>query len=191
MQARDGQASSIEAGGDASYAVVQLPKANYLCITATESSTNIGLVLFNANDTSERMSLAHTRLGQGDLFLRPTSSLISNRRNILARVIEDDYRSHDIISGALFEETNQRLAGGLADIGIPYHRVPDPVRLFCNVSIEKDGTIRREPGGASVGDRFVIFASSELLVGLTAIAGGAAIEVFKRMPSKLPNRSSS
>ena len=178
----------ISAEGDLPCAVVSLQKAQYLCLTAVASLTNVGLVASNAQDTAERMSLAHTRLGQGDLFLRPTSSLISNRRNILARVIEDDYRSHDIISGALFEDYGQRLSESLAGFGVPYHRVPDPVRLFCTIVIEDDGTLRREPGGAAPGDRLVLFASTNLLVGLVAIAGAVSIEVFDRMPSNLTSQ---
>jgi uncharacterized protein YcgI (DUF1989 family) len=163
-----------------------VPRASYLVMETRQQDSRLGLVLLSSNDSGERLSLAHTRLAQADLYLRPVSNLVSNRRNIMARVVEDDHRQHDIISGAVFEDYAQLLVAALDADGVPAHQVPDPIRLFCRVTIHDDGRLERLAGGASVGAKFVLFASMSLRIAVVALDGAAEARVHERMPSKLP-----
>lgn len=165
-----------------------LPRSSYFVVEATASDTQIGLVLISLEDNGERVSLAHTRLAQADLFLRPVSNLVSNRRNIMARIVEDDHRRHDIVSGAVFEDYAQSLVAGLRDAGVEDYQVPDPVRLFCSVTIHDDGRLERNVGGAAAGSKFVLFASMPLRVAVVAIHGAGEVRVHERMPAKLASR---
>ena len=78
--------------------VAEVSRGSYLVADVEREATRLYLVLLRRGDPAERLSLAHTRIAQGHLFLGPMSNLVSNRRRVLARICEDDVRAHDILS---------------------------------------------------------------------------------------------
>ena len=78
--------------------VAEVSRSSYLVADVEREATRLYLVLLRRGDPTERLSLAHTRIAQGHLFLGPMSNLVSNRRRVLARICEDDVRAHDILS---------------------------------------------------------------------------------------------
>lgn len=164
-------------------AVVSLARTSYLALEDRTGGSSVRLVVFNSDDPTERLSLSHTRIAQGHLFLAPTSSLVSNRRRPLARICEDDVRAHDIVSGhPCGPGLPDELLAALEEAGVPPWSIPDSVNLFTPVAIAPDGSIERLASAASPGDRIVLLAALNLVCGVAVEDGLIEAAVYERMP---------
>ena len=65
--------------------VAAISQGSYFIADVEQPGTRVYMILLRREDPAERLSLAHTRIAQGHLFLGPMSNLISNRRGVLAR----------------------------------------------------------------------------------------------------------
>jgi len=167
-------------------ALVEFDRSEYLVLEDRAGSSSVLLVLFNASDVREYLSLSHTRLGQGNIFLLPASSLLSNRRNLMARVIEDGVRAHDIISGAVGEDRlPANVISDLAAKGIEPWAVPECVRLFTPVEIGEDESLVRRCSVSRRGDRFVLLGGMPCLCALVVPEGEIGWQTRRQMPAKV------
>lgn len=167
-------------------ALVELGQSEYLILEERAGSSSVLLVLFNAADVREHMSLSHTRLGQGSLFLTPVSNLLSNGRHIMARIIEDDVRAHDIISGAAGEDQfPEDVLSELSGKGIEAWAVPECARLFTPCDVDKDERLVRRPSASRPGDRFVLLGGMNCVCALAVPEGGISWETRRQMAAKV------
>jgi uncharacterized protein YcgI (DUF1989 family) len=135
-----------------------------------------------AGDTSEAMSMEHTRSCLDKLCPRAGDSLYSNRRRPIIRFEEDTSPGvHDTLLSACDEE-RYRLLGckdrhascaenfgqALGELGIAAPRIPSPWNLFENVAIDSDGKLSIRPPVARPGDHVVLTAIIDLIVVLSA-----------------------
>jgi len=135
-----------------------------------------------ASDTSEVMSMEHTRSCLDKLCPRAGDLLYSNRRRPIIRFDQDTSPGvHDTLLSACDEE-RYRLLGcegrhascaenfwqALGEIAVATSRIPSPWNLFENVAIESDGKLAIRPPAARPGDRVAISAIVDLIVVFSA-----------------------
>ena len=163
-------------------AVVFAPQGSYLLIDVDQPGSRLYMVLLSQRDPTERLSLSHTRIAQGHLFLGPMSNLISNRRTILARICEDDIRSHDILTSSTANVTfPTNVVKELESHGIPKWSLPDGIDLFTTVTVDTKGHFHDEGSHAQPGDRLALLLATDVLCAMTVREGGVNISVRRKM----------
>lgn len=139
------------------------------------------LVAFKKDDHSEWVSTTHTAEGLGSIMLRLNGHIVSNRRNWMLRLEEDTVGRHDMLAPAcdgrrfldyygLIDHPNckDNLTTALAEFGIPYDALPDPINLFMNVGILGDGALEVRTPLSEAGDFVVLRALTDLVIGISA-----------------------
>jgi uncharacterized protein YcgI (DUF1989 family) len=139
------------------------------------------LVAFKKDDHSEWISTTHTSEGLGSIMLRLNGHIVSNRRNWMMRLEEDTVGRHDMLLPAcdgrryldyygLVDHPNckDNLTTALAEFGIPYEPLPDPINLFMNVGILGDGAVEVREPLSEAGDFVVLRALTDLVVAISA-----------------------
>ncbi len=139
------------------------------------------LVAFKKDDHSEWVSTTHTTEGLGSIMLRLNGHIVSNRRNWMLRLEEDTVGRHDILAPAcdgrrfldyygLIDHPNckDNLTTALAEFGVPYDALPDPINLFMNVGILGDGALEVRTPLSEAGDFVVLRALTDLVIGISA-----------------------
>lgn len=165
--------------------VLDVEQGHYLVLEIVEPGAVARFFLVNADDKAERLSLSHTRISQGHLLLAPTSSFVSNRRRVLARICEDDVRTHDILTGSTCEgDPPGDVVAALEQRGVPAWALPDPAVLFAPTVFDAAGAVGRAGSRASVGDRVVLLAGMNLVAALSVTAGAVAVSVRRQMTPK-------
>ena len=142
---------------------------------------------FRADDIGEFLSPAHTRAELMRLTLGAGDTLVSVRRAPMFEIVEDTVGSHDMIFPACdppryrlgfglddHRSCRANLAEAMADRGIAYEHLPDPINFFQNTPVGAGGAIAY--GAASLagpGDRVVLRA----LVDVIAVASACAMDL--------------
>ena len=139
------------------------------------------LVAFKKDDHGEWASTTHTSEGLGSIMLRLNGHIISNRRNWMLRLEEDTVGRHDMLTPAcdgrryldyygLVDHPNckDNLTTALAEFGIPYEPLPDPINFFMHVGILGDGAIEVREPLSEAGDFVVLRALTDLVVAISA-----------------------
>ena len=162
--------------------VAAVSRGSYLIADIERQATRLYIVLLLRRDPAERLSLAHTRIAQGHLFLGPMSNLVSNRRRVLARICEDDVRAHDILSSS---SASVSLPSGLGDAlernGIPEWSLPDGVDFFSPVEVQPDGSLVTSISRAQPGDRLALLMAEDVLCVVVCRGGALTLTVRSRM----------
>jgi uncharacterized protein len=109
-------------------------------------------------NTSEHLSMEHTRIAIGRLMPRVGDTLVSNaRRPMLAVVADTSPGVHDTLMASCDAERYRQLGfegrhdscrdnfeAALRDVGIAPPSLPSPLNLFMNVPWSPDGSLRFE-----------------------------------------------
>ena len=132
---------------------------------------------FRIEDVTEALSPGNTRIILRRIFLEVGDVLFSSNINPMFEIVEDTCGVHDIIWPSCdpvvyqqhFGSNNHRscrvnLAHAVADLGIPYSYLPDPVNLFQNTPIMSDGSIVAQTSTAKAGDKVVLRALQDVFV---------------------------
>ena len=162
--------------------IVAVAQGSYLIADVERRATRLYLVLLLRRDPAERLSLAHTRIAQGHLYLGPMSNLVSNRRRVLARICEDDVRTHDILSSSC---AGVSLPFGVVETlersGISEWSLPDGVDFFSPVEVHPDGSLVTGPSRAGAGDRLALLMAEDVLCVVVVRGGALTLTVRTRM----------
>ena len=139
------------------------------------------LVAFKKDDLTEYVSPSHTREGLNSIMLRLNATIVSNRRNWMLRLEEDNVGRHDMLVPlcdgrryldyyGLPDHPNSRdsLATALNEYGITYDKLPDPINFFMNVSILRQGGLEVREPLSEAGDYVVLRALTDLIVGVAS-----------------------
>lgn len=163
-------------------AAFKLKKGQRLKIIDPEGEQVSDMVLFNAEDTREKLSSGKTLDFESTILITKGHYLWSNRSNKLAKIIEDTNGRNDFLLAPCSPETFQiiydnheyhpscfeNLHTNLASYGIKPDDVPTAFNVFMNVQFKPDGTLTVEPPQSKAGDYLIIEAEMDLIVGLTA-----------------------
>ena len=139
------------------------------------------LVAFKKDDLTEYVSPSHTCEGLNSIMLRLNAHIVSNRRNWMLRLEEDNVGRHDMLMPlcdgrryldyyGLPDHPNCRdsLTTALKDWGITYDKLSDPINFFMQVSILRQGGLEIREPLSEAGDYVVLRALTDLVVGVAA-----------------------
>jgi uncharacterized protein YcgI (DUF1989 family) len=141
------------------------------------------LVAFAADDVRETLSNGRTFDYASTVHLTTGNVLYSNRSAPLLTIVHDDVGMHDFFLAACSRDTWRicygdpgddrpgcfgNLVAALAAFGIEADAIPTTLNLFMNVAIEPNGHFTVRPPRSTPGDRIVLRAERDLIVGLTA-----------------------
>ena len=141
------------------------------------------LLAFARRDPREVISSGRSIDHAGRLFLTTGDALYSNRSNILLRIVEDTVGRHDFLLTPCSADTFRILYGddhphrgcfgnlvaALALYGIGADAIPVTFNVFMNTLVDStSGAITVAPPLSRAGDRLVVEAETDLIIGLTA-----------------------
>jgi uncharacterized protein YcgI (DUF1989 family) len=152
------------------------------------------LVLFNANDLSERFNQSRTRSNPGKYLISTGDHLYSKSNNIMLTIVEDTYGIHDLQYGMCSRFVYQRESHSFAEgftvggalgrpeVGcweiltetlkpwnIPAEDIPDPLNLFQTVDfVPEEGRFALAEGRSRPGDYVDCVAEMDVLCALSA-----------------------
>ena len=150
-------------------------------IVDQQGKQTCSLVAFKKDDLTEYVSPSHTCEGLNSIMLRLNAHIVSNRRNWMLRLEEDNVGRHDMLMPlcdgrryldyyGLPDHPNCRdsLTTALKDWGITYDKLPDPINFFMQVSILRQGGLEIREPLSEAGDYVVLRALTDLVVGVAA-----------------------
>jgi len=161
----------------------ELPKGALLTVTDPTGEQVADLLAFRKGDVREVISSGRTLDYASRIYLTTGDKLYSNRSNVLLEIVEDDVGRHDFLLTPCSKDTfriiygdsdpHQGCLGNLAAALAPYGITPDdiPVAFNCFMNVPVDGEtgeLRVEPPLSKAGDRIVMRAAEDLVIGLTA-----------------------
>ncbi|UFS58661.1 urea amidolyase associated protein UAAP1 [Subtercola endophyticus] len=159
-------AETVAAGN---YTTAVLDRGTVLELTDLDGDAAAHLLLFNRDETSERLNVADTLKVQWQAYLAAGSVLLSDRGRALATIVADTSGHHDAFAGASTLRGNTRRYGdGAAQSATPAGRellilaaakhglqprdIHTGVTFFQGTTVDPDGTVRFT-GSAGAGAR--------------------------------------
>ena len=141
------------------------------------------LLAFNRADIGEAISSGRTLDYASRIFLTKGDPLYSNRSNVMLTIVEDDVGRHDFLLTPCSSDTFRiiygdtdphrgcfgNLTAALEPYGVTGDMIPTAFNCFMNVPVDgTTGELRVEPPLSKAGDRIVLRAEMDLVIGLTA-----------------------
>jgi len=153
-------------------------RGQILRIVDLEGQQAVDTLFYKAADTSERYSAQDTIVGQGGPYVTTGTRLMSNRGNVLARVVADSCGRHDTSAGACSCEANTVRFGHhtrymhacrenfileAAKYGMTKRDIVPNINFFMNVPIEADGGLAIVDGVSKPGDHVDIRVEDDVI----------------------------
>lgn len=140
------------------------------------------MVLFNAEDTREKISSGKTLDFEETILITTGHHLWSNRSNRMMEILEDTNGRNDFLLAPCSPETFQIMYGhegyhpscfenlytNLEPYGLQPDDVPTAFNVFMNVQFAMDGKLSVLPPLSKAGDYVLFKAEMDLIVALTA-----------------------
>ena len=157
------------------------PAGSVLRITDLEGTQVGDLVLFRANDPTDRFSAGNTRKMAGSIYVTTGATLWSTRYERLAELGEDTVGRHDLLASACtqydypirFGVTGHRsclanLTEALAPYGIEEPGIPDPMNVFMSMDVGPKGELTILESTSKPGDHLDVRMLEDCIVALSA-----------------------
>lgn len=163
-------------------AAFTLKKGQKLKVIDPKGSQVSDMVLFNAEDSREKISSGKTLDFEESILITHGNYLWSNRSRKMMKILEDTNGRNDFLLAPCSPETFQimynnpeyhpscfeNLYTNLAPFGIKPDDIPTAFNIFMNVVFDETGKLQVLPP-TSVAHDFVLFeAEMDLIIGLTA-----------------------
>ncbi|MCC8361132.1 DUF1989 domain-containing protein [Salinimicrobium sediminilitoris] len=163
-------------------AAFKLQKGQKLKVIDPQGEQVSDMVLFNAEDTREKISSGKTLDFEESILISKGDWLWSNRSHKMMKILEDTNGRNDFLLAPCSPETFkimynnpdyhpscfENLYTNLAPFGIEPDDVPTAFNIFMNVQFDEKGNLSVDPPMSKAGD-FVLFeAEMDLIVALTA-----------------------
>jgi uncharacterized protein YcgI (DUF1989 family) len=163
-------------------AAFKLQKGQKLKVIDPQGEQVSNMVLFNAEDTREKISSGKTLDFEESILITKGDWLWSNRSHKMMKILEDTNGRNDFLLAPCSPETFkimynnpeyhpscfENLYTNLAPFGIEPDDVPTAFNIFMNVQFDEKGKLSVDPPMSKAGD-FVLFeAEMDLIVALTA-----------------------
>ena len=147
------------------------------------------MLAFNAHDIREVLSNGRTFDYEETLHLTTGNRLWSNRSNPMLTIEEDTAGRHDFLLTPCSQATFRHfypdkpvhrgcfgnLAAALEPYGVEPDAIPTAFNIFMNVPVDgQSGAISVDPPTSKPGDKLVMRAQMDLVVGLTACSAYAS-----------------
>ncbi|RFU34252.1 hypothetical protein B7463_g2067, partial [Scytalidium lignicola] len=176
--------SGIIPARKAAYAQVQ--KGQCIKVINTHGKQVVDFWAFNPNDSSDHLSMVHTRTVLTKVSLNVSDTLVSTRRKPMLTLVEDTTPGvHDMVWSACDSERyrmqgaqgwhdncahnlNTTLEKEFPSLKLPGGWVPDPLNLFMNVAIDHRGLLDIKPPVSEKGQYIVMRAEADVVVIMSA-----------------------
>jgi uncharacterized protein YcgI (DUF1989 family) len=160
-----------------------LPKGAVLTVIDPRGEQVADLLAYNADDVGEVISSGRTLDYAETIRLTTGDKLYSNRSRPMLTIVADDVGRHDFLLTPCSIDTflhfypdlppHRGCFGNLAEALEPYGIGPDQIPVafncFMNVPVDGDsGKLKVLPPTSKAGDRIVLRAEMDLIIGLTA-----------------------
>lgn len=163
----------------------RIRRGKTITITALEDGANVSVLLFNADDYSERYNMPDTLKAQYTSHLTKGHVLMSDNGRVLASIVEDSLGWHDPLSGyatkefvstqygatSYQKERNNWYRNGednftveLFRNGLSQRDLGPVVNLFSKVSCGEDGNLHFVPNHAQKGDSVTLRTEMDVLM---------------------------
>jgi uncharacterized protein YcgI (DUF1989 family) len=163
-----------------------------------------------ADDSNEWLSSGRTIDYGNKIWFSSGDVLYSNRSSPMATIIEDSCGRHDFLltpcsqqtfdllypelEGAYHPSCFENLCTGLGPFGVRPDQISTTFNIFMNVWADSSGELHIDPPNSVAGDRLVIRAEIDLLVGLTACSaeksnGGVCKPIDYEISTKRPSQT--
>jgi uncharacterized protein len=130
------------------------------------------LFAFTADDVDEYASASHTRPAIGRLFPRPGQTVLTNLRQPILELVEDNSPGHHDTLYAACDAARYRLLGvdgphrscaqnlleSMAALGVGDLAIPQPLNVFMDARVDADGELTTRPASSAAGDNLVFRA---------------------------------
>jgi hypothetical protein len=177
----------LPGGGHTSFV---LKRGQLLRLSDLEGGANVGLLLLNAAEKSERLNLPDSLKCQHTAKLTAGHCLYSDMGRVLAAITADTCGWHDSFGGVLnADEVAEKYGQGryqelrngffrngvdnlLVEMGKWNLNIQDLLmclNLFSKVSVDGDGRLHFQPGNSKAGDYIELYAPMDILVVLSAL----------------------
>ncbi|SDR82012.1 DUF1989 domain-containing protein [Christiangramia echinicola] len=163
-------------------AAFKLKKGQKLKVIDPQGEQVSDMVLFNAEDTREKISSGKTLDFEENILITRGDHLWSNRSNKMMEILEDTNGRNDFLLAPCSPETFKIMYGNsdyhpscfenlytnLAKFDIEPDDIPTAFNIFMNVKFQPDGKLSVDPPMSKAGDHVIFEAKMDLIVGLTA-----------------------
>jgi uncharacterized protein len=157
-------------------------RGEWLEIIDPEGEQVSDLISFAHDDRSEWLSSGRTIDYANTIYLTAGHILYSNRSRPMWTIVEDTVGRHDFLLTPcspemfriLYKITGhhpscfENLARSLEPFGIAPDAIPTTLNIFMNVDVLPSGELRILPPRSRPGDRLVLRAEMDVIVGITA-----------------------
>ncbi len=160
-----------------------LAKGQRLTVFDPQGEQVADLVAYSRVDTGEVISSGRSLDYASKLFLTTGDPIYSNRSRVMFRIVDDTVGRHDFLLTPCSADTFRiiygdlhphqgcfgNLAAALAPYGITPDAIPVAFNVFMNVRVDAEtGALTVAAPLSRAGDRLVIEADMDLIIGLTA-----------------------
>ncbi len=164
-------------------AAFELARGQTLTVIDPEGEQVSDLVAFAREDLDEAISSGRSLDYASRIFLTTGDPLYSNRSRIMLEIVEDTVGRHDFLLTPCSADTfriiyghehphrgcHGNLVAALEPWGIGPDRIPIAFNIFMHVDVNgTTGELKVLPPKSKAGDRIVLRAEMDLVVGLTA-----------------------
>lgn len=160
----------------------KLKKGQKLKVIDPQGEQVSDMVLFNAEDTREKISSGKTLDFEENILITTGNFLWSNRSKKMMKILEDTNGRNDFLLAPCSPETFQimynnpeyhpscfeNLYTNLKQYNIQPDEVPTAFNIFMNVQFASDGKLSVDPPLSKAGDYVLFEAEMDLIVALTA-----------------------
>lgn len=137
---------------------------------------------FNAGDTSEHMSMEHSRAGILKVIPKVGDAMLTNRRRPILTFVEDTAGGvHDTLMAACdrwryeglgcteyHDNCTDNLHAALQALGLDVAETPSPLNLFMNIPVHDDDALSFDPPVSTPGSHVLLRAEMDLVVAFSA-----------------------
>ncbi len=163
-------------------AAFTLKKGQKLKVLDPQGEQVSDMVLFNAQDTREKISSGKTLDFEESILITKANFLWSNRSRKMMEILEDTNGRNDFLLAPCSPETFQimynnpeyhpscfeNLYTNLEKFNIQPDDVPTAFNIFMNVQFAADGKLSVDPPLSKAGDYVLFQAQMDLIIALTA-----------------------
>ena len=160
----------------------KLKKGQLLKVIDPQGEQVSDMVLFNAEDTREKISSGKTLDFEESILISKGNFLWSNRSRKMMKILEDTNGRNDFLLAPCSPETFkimynnpdyhpscfENLYNSLKPFGIKPDDLPTAFNIFMNVQFDEKGKLSVEPPLSNPGDYVLFEAKMDLIVALTA-----------------------
>ena len=157
-------------------------KGQIIRVINTHGEQVVDTWAFSAADTSEFMSMEHSRAMMGKIIPAVGDSLVTNHRRPILTVVEDTTPGiHDTLLAACdryryellgvkghHDNCTDNLAAAMKEVGGKLPETPCPLNLFMNIPVRPDHRVEFQPPTSKPGQYVALRAEMDLIIAFSA-----------------------